>query len=50
MDLFTRSWTAFPTSFTDRDALLVGTGRSAPTEAQRAELRAAAVRFPLVLG
>lgn len=41
---------AFPTSFTDRDALLVGTGRSAPTEAQRAELRTAAVRFPLVLG
>lgn len=42
--------TAFPASFTDRDALLVGTGRSTPTDAQRTELRAAAVRFPLVLG
>lgn len=42
--------TAFPTSFTDRDALLVGTGRSTPTDAQRTELRAAAVRFPLALG
>ncbi|MFJ1567898.1 hypothetical protein ACIOG8_27400 [Streptomyces erythrochromogenes] len=41
---------AFPTSFTDRDALLVGTGRSAPTDTQRTELRDAAVRFPLVQG
>lgn len=41
---------AFPTSFTDRDALLVGTGRRPPTDAQRAELRDAAMRFPLVLG
>ncbi|WKV75944.1 maleylpyruvate isomerase N-terminal domain-containing protein [Streptomyces sp. PCS3-D2] len=42
--------TAFPTSFSDRDALLIGTGRSEPTGAQRAALRGAAVRFPLVLG
>ncbi|MFJ6052511.1 maleylpyruvate isomerase N-terminal domain-containing protein [Streptomyces sp. NPDC092307] len=42
--------TAFPTSFTDRDALLVAAGRSTPTDAQRAELRDAATRFPLVLG
>ncbi|MER6443937.1 maleylpyruvate isomerase N-terminal domain-containing protein [Streptomyces venezuelae] len=41
--------TAFPTSFTDQDALLVGTGRSTPTDAQRTELRAAAVKFPLTL-
>ncbi|MCE4943570.1 maleylpyruvate isomerase N-terminal domain-containing protein [Streptomyces albulus] len=45
--------TAFPASFSDADALLVGTGRRAPTDAQRAALAAAgrpAVRLPLVLG
>ncbi|MFJ6482546.1 hypothetical protein [Streptomyces sp. NPDC091682] len=40
---------AFPPSFTDRNALLVGTGRSAPTDARRTELREVAVRSPLVL-
>ncbi|WP_411123028.1 maleylpyruvate isomerase N-terminal domain-containing protein [Streptomyces sp. x-19] len=45
--------TAFPASFSDADALLVGTGRRAPTAAQRAALAAAggpAVQLPLVLG
>ncbi|WP_030964002.1 maleylpyruvate isomerase N-terminal domain-containing protein [Streptomyces sp. NRRL S-378] len=42
--------TAFPASFTDSDALLVGTGRSTPTDAQRAELHDTAVKFPLTLG
>ncbi|MER7986215.1 maleylpyruvate isomerase N-terminal domain-containing protein [Streptomyces noursei] len=45
--------TAFPASFSDADALLVGTGRRAPTAAERAELAAAggpAVQLPLVLG
>lgn len=41
---------AFPASFTDSDALLVGTGRRAPTEAQCAELGGLAARLPLVLG
>ncbi|MEO6089995.1 MAG: maleylpyruvate isomerase N-terminal domain-containing protein, partial [Umezawaea sp.] len=38
---------AFPASFSDRDALLVGTGRRAPTDAEKAELR---VTIPLILG
>ncbi|MFF1777967.1 hypothetical protein [Streptomyces virginiae] len=38
--------TAFPTSFTDRDALLIGTGRRTPTDARRTELRNTAGRFP----
>ncbi len=37
-----------PSSFSDKDALLVGTGRRAPTDAERAALGAA--RIPLVLG
>lgn len=41
---------AFPASFTDRDALLVGTGRREPTPAEQAELGALAARLPLVLG
>ncbi len=41
---------AFPASFSDKDALLVGTGRRAPTEAERAELGAAAAKLPLYLG
>ncbi|MGK5629498.1 maleylpyruvate isomerase N-terminal domain-containing protein [Streptomyces sp. URMC 123] len=41
---------AFPASFSDRDALLVGTGRRAPTEAQKADLGGLATRLPLVLG
>ncbi|AKA08541.1 hypothetical protein SAZ_06795 [Streptomyces noursei ZPM] len=46
------AWTS-PASFSDADALLVGTGRRAPTDAQRAALAAAggpAVQLPLVLG
>jgi hypothetical protein len=39
----------FPASFSDRDAVLVGTGRRAATEAQRAELGPLAERLPLVL-
>ncbi|WP_189935069.1 maleylpyruvate isomerase N-terminal domain-containing protein [Streptomyces sulfonofaciens] len=41
---------AFPASFTDKDALLVGTGRRAPTDAERAELGELAARLPFVLG
>ncbi|MFI5546159.1 maleylpyruvate isomerase N-terminal domain-containing protein [Streptomyces sp. NPDC051815] len=41
--------TAYPASFTDRDALLIGTGRHEPTPAQRAELHTAAATFPLFL-
>ncbi|MFF3767452.1 maleylpyruvate isomerase N-terminal domain-containing protein [Streptomyces sp. NPDC001922] len=41
---------AFPASFTDKDVLLVGTGRRAPTEAERAELGELSSRLPLVLG
>lgn len=42
--------TAFPASFSDADALLVGTGRRAPTDAERAELGELASRIPFVLG
>ncbi|MFJ3199300.1 maleylpyruvate isomerase N-terminal domain-containing protein [Streptomyces sp. NPDC086989] len=41
---------AFPSSFTDRDALLVGTGRRAPTASELAELGPRATRLPLFLG
>ncbi|GHE78405.1 maleylpyruvate isomerase [Amycolatopsis deserti] len=41
---------AFPASFSDADALLVGTGRRAPTEAEQAALGELAGRVPLVLG
>lgn len=41
---------AFPASFTDRDALLIGTGRRAPTEAERGELGELTTRLPFVLG
>jgi len=40
----------FPVSFTDKDALLVGTGRRAPTDAERAELGELAARLPFVVG
>jgi hypothetical protein len=39
----------FPTSFSDEDALLVGTGRRAPTDAELTELGALAAKLPLVL-
>jgi uncharacterized protein (TIGR03083 family) len=38
---------AFPASFPDRDALLIGTGRRAPTDAEASGLDG---RFPLILG
>lgn len=41
---------AFPSSFSDEDALLTGTGRRAPTDAEKARLGALATRLPLVLG
>lgn len=40
----------FPASFSDKDALLVGTGRRAPTDAEKAELGELAAKLPLVLG
>ncbi|MEW1656644.1 maleylpyruvate isomerase [Streptomyces sp. NPDC093707] len=40
----------FPASLSDRDALLVGTGRRAPTTAEQAELGELAPRLPLFLG
>ncbi|NDU75435.1 maleylpyruvate isomerase [Actinomadura sp. DSM 109109] len=40
----------FPAALSDRDALLVGTGRRRPTAAQEAELGALAARIPFVLG
>ncbi|MFD7921402.1 maleylpyruvate isomerase N-terminal domain-containing protein [Streptomyces sp. NPDC059740] len=41
---------ALPASFSDQDALLVATGRRAPTAAEAAALGEAAGRFPLFLG
>ncbi|MEV8442647.1 maleylpyruvate isomerase N-terminal domain-containing protein [Actinosynnema sp. NPDC051121] len=41
---------AFPGSFSDVDALLVGTGRRAPTDVEKAALGGSAVELPLVLG
>lgn len=41
---------AFPASLSDRDALLIGTGRRAPTAAETAELGSLAARLPLFLG
>ncbi|MFG3254730.1 maleylpyruvate isomerase N-terminal domain-containing protein [Streptomyces sp. NPDC048172] len=43
----------FPASFSDTDALRIGTGRRAPTEAERTELGGTdglAAKLPLVLG
>lgn len=40
----------FPASFSDADALLVGTGRRAPTDAEKAVLGERATKFPLFLG
>ena len=42
--------TVFPASFSDTDALLVGTGRRAPTVAERGQLGELARKLPLVLG
>ncbi|MFE9442016.1 maleylpyruvate isomerase N-terminal domain-containing protein [Streptomyces sp. NPDC006602] len=41
---------AFPPTFSDKDALLIGTGRRAPTDAERAELGESAAQLPFVLG
>jgi hypothetical protein len=40
---------AFPASFSGSDALLIGTGRRAPTDAERVELGELATKLPLVL-
>ncbi len=40
----------FPRSFTDKDVLLVGTGRRAPTEAEKAALGESAARLPFAIG
>ncbi len=42
--------TAFPSSFPDEDALLIGTGRRGPTDAEKAELGELAAKLLLVLG
>jgi hypothetical protein len=41
---------AFPASFSDKDALSVGTGRRALTNAEKAELGELAAKLPFVLG
>ncbi len=41
---------AFPALFSDRDALLVGTGRRPPMDAERAELSGPVARLPFYLG
>jgi hypothetical protein len=41
---------AFPPSFSDRDALLVGTGRRAPAEAEKDALGDLAAKLPLAVG
>ncbi|MFJ4686656.1 maleylpyruvate isomerase N-terminal domain-containing protein [Streptomyces sp. NPDC088789] len=40
----------FPASFSDKDALLIGTGRRAPTGEERATLGALGTRLPFILG
>jgi hypothetical protein len=40
----------FPTSRSDKDALLVGTGRRAPTAAERADLGELGTKLPFALG
>ncbi|WP_024805978.1 maleylpyruvate isomerase N-terminal domain-containing protein [Nocardia sp. BMG51109] len=42
--------TAFPESLPDKDALLIGTGRRAPTDAERTELGDLAAQLPFILG
>ncbi|MGW2651413.1 maleylpyruvate isomerase N-terminal domain-containing protein [Streptomyces sp. NPDC001393] len=41
---------AFPAAFSDREALLIGTGRRTPTDAQKAVLGDLATELPFVLG
>jgi hypothetical protein len=40
----------FPRSFSDKDALLVGTGRRSPTEAEKDALGDLAAKLPFVIG
>ncbi|MGA6161934.1 maleylpyruvate isomerase N-terminal domain-containing protein [Amycolatopsis magusensis] len=42
--------TAFPEAFPDQDALLIGTGRRTPDDAETAALGELAARLPFVLG
>jgi hypothetical protein len=42
--------TPFPASLSDADALLVGTGRRVPADAERAAMTDLAARLPFVLG
>lgn len=41
---------AFPASLSDKDALLIGTGRHAPTNTEQAALGELAAKVPLILG
>lgn len=41
---------SFPASFSDKDALLIGTGRRMPTDAEKAALGDFAAKLPLILG
>jgi hypothetical protein len=41
---------AFPVSFSDKDALLLGTGRRAATDTEKAELGELDAKLPLILG
>ncbi|WP_066934601.1 maleylpyruvate isomerase N-terminal domain-containing protein [Streptomyces sp. NBRC 110611] len=41
---------AFPASLSDREALLIGTGRRAPTDTEKAELGELTTKLPLVIG
>ncbi|MFI9455738.1 maleylpyruvate isomerase N-terminal domain-containing protein [Amycolatopsis sp. NPDC052450] len=45
-----RTGETFPASFSDTDALLVGTGRRQPTDAEKAELGDLAAKLPFVVG
>ncbi|MET9344571.1 maleylpyruvate isomerase N-terminal domain-containing protein [Nonomuraea sp. NPDC003804] len=42
--------TPFPASFSDKEALLIGAGRRAPTAAEKAALGDLAAKLPLILG
>jgi hypothetical protein len=42
--------TTFPVTWSDTDALLIGTGRRGPTDAERTALGDLAARLPLILG
>ncbi|MEW2401475.1 maleylpyruvate isomerase N-terminal domain-containing protein [Streptomyces sp. NPDC046862] len=42
--------TAFPRSLPDKEALLIGTGRRTPTEAERTALGDLTAKLPLILG